>query len=100
MSKIFSFLSPLATLILTFYALVPLILLPPLWFLLAILMLVVFFINYRGIRFVLGHQKKNKRWHHYFNIAECLIAVALSYVILSGQSAEPVTTSESIEQHP
>ena len=87
MSKVFAFLAPFATLIIAWFAFLFLMFFPPLWLLWPLLVVGLGYINYRGIRYVLGSREKNKQWHHIFNIAECLavVAICVRFVEMHGQ---------------
>lgn len=75
MTTLFSFLSPIATVILVWLSFIFLLFLPPLWILWPVLIGVLVVINYRGIRHALGHAGKGKPWHGWFNMCECIAAV-------------------------
>ena len=77
MSKFLSFLSPLASLILGWLSFIFILFFPPLWIFWPILIIGVFIINYLGIRYVLGHRGRARAWHHWFNVGECALFVAV-----------------------
>ena len=88
MSKYFSFLSPLATLTITWYWCMFLMFLPPLWILWPLVTGGLLYVNFRGIHYVLGHGAKNKRWHHISNTVECLIAAVLLVLFFAMDHAD------------
>lgn len=82
MSKLLSCLSPLATLILAWLAFMFLLFFPPLWILWPVLVVSLGWINYRGIRYVLGMNDKSKPWHLWFNVGECLLAAIVLTLLI------------------
>lgn len=78
-----SFLSPIATLFLAWLLAMFLLFFPPLWLLWPILVIVLFRVNYLGIRYVLGHEGKARRWHHRFNVGEWVGVAILIILILN-----------------
>lgn len=75
MVKLLVFLSPLATLFLAWLTVFVLMFFAPWVYIWPVLVLFLIFVNYRGIRYALGHRKRERPWHYWACAIEWVFVV-------------------------